>query len=70
LNNAGRITIKGNKYNNPDLQKKLLESEGVEIREDMTVDIEQYRHILTMEELKKTSLTNEYIEMVHSKGYV
>src|SRR5690349_20094152 len=45
INNAGRISIKGNKYNTPDLQKKLLESDGVEVDEDFTLDIQKYRWI-------------------------
>jgi methylated-DNA-protein-cysteine methyltransferase related protein len=42
-NNKGIISIKGNKYHNKNMQKSLLEKEGVKIREDLSFDIATYR---------------------------
>src|SRR5581483_5888883 len=43
LNNAGRITIKGNQFNTAQLQKELLEAEGIEINQAFELNIERYR---------------------------
>ena len=41
VNNAGRITIKGNLYNDQALQKKLLEAEGIKVKKDKVVDFKK-----------------------------
>lgn len=69
LNNAGRITIKGNLYNNQPLQKKLLESEGIVVSEDLTMDINKYRYIPSDEEFKKLHLDDEYIKKIREKYF-
>jgi methylated-DNA-protein-cysteine methyltransferase related protein len=44
INNAGAITIKGAITANKRMQKELLESEGVEVTSDYTVDMARYRY--------------------------
>jgi methylated-DNA-protein-cysteine methyltransferase related protein len=44
INNEGRISIKGNMMSTPLAQKKYLESEGVSVAEDLSIDIQKYRH--------------------------
>lgn len=44
INNAGRITIKGNIINDAEIQRKLLEAEGVEVSNKFTIEIEKYRY--------------------------
>lgn len=43
INNEGKITIKGNKYHDKELQKRLLQAEGVPVSDSYEVDIEKYR---------------------------
>jgi methylated-DNA-protein-cysteine methyltransferase-like protein len=43
INREGRISIKGNFESTPDLQRQLLEAEGIEVSADMLVDMEKYR---------------------------
>lgn len=44
INNQGKISIKGNIQYDAREQKRLLESEGVVVAEDFSVDIKKYRH--------------------------
>lgn len=44
VNNAGRISIKGSYFNTPQLQRKLLEDEGLDISDQFEFDIEKYRY--------------------------
>ncbi|MDQ3018412.1 MAG: MGMT family protein [bacterium] len=44
INNQGYISIKGNFYSTPLLQKKILEKEKVKVTEDFQIDIEKYRY--------------------------
>ena len=67
LNNAGRITIKGNQFNTAQLQKELLEAEGVEINKAFELDIERYRFRPTAELLALLRLEPEYVRNVLSK---
>lgn len=67
INNAGRITIKGHRFNDADLQRKLLLSEKVHVTEDMEIDIEQYRFHVSRKQLEKFKLEDEYIDMVLQK---
>lgn len=69
INNAGRITIKGNKYNNQDLQKKLLLSEGIVISDEYTLDINQYRFLPHADLLKKIELKEDYIKVLLKKYF-
>lgn len=67
VNNAGKITIKGNLLNDKELQKKLLNSEGVEVSEDFTLDIEKHRFHAGRTLFKKMQLSEDYIDMLHRK---
>ncbi len=44
VNNAGRITIKGNLLNDAERQRTLLCAEGVAVADDFTLAIEAYRY--------------------------
>lgn len=46
VNNAGRVSIKGNMFVTPGLQRELLRKEGVLVKEDFSFDIERYRYRL------------------------
>lgn len=65
VNNQGRISIKGTRYNSPQIMKKLLESEGVLVLEDMTFDIETYRFRASDKDLARWRLSERYIEKIH-----
>lgn len=67
INNEGRISIKGNKYNDADTQRKLLQAEAIEVTDLYEVDIEKYRWIAKREELKNLKLDDDYIEKVLKK---
>jgi len=67
LNNAGRITIKGNQFNTAQLQKELLEAEGIEINQAFELNIERYRFHPTADSLKLLQLEHEYIQSVLSR---
>jgi methylated-DNA-protein-cysteine methyltransferase related protein len=69
VNNAGRITIKGNLYNDQVLQRKLLRAEGIPVSDDFTFDIEKYRFYPSDKLLKEMKLDNEYIKMLHEKYF-
>lgn len=56
INNAGRITIKGSRYNSADIQKKLLMNEGVLVDDEFNLDIEHYRFQASEKWLKKLGL--------------
>ena len=44
VNGEGRISIKGNFYSTPIVQKELLVKEGVAVDENYHLDIEKYRY--------------------------
>jgi len=44
LNNKGVISIKGNWTADKQLQAKLLRQDGVEVSEDLIIDIDKYRY--------------------------
>lgn len=62
VNNQGRISIKGTKYNDALMQRKKLEEEGVLVDDDLTFDINLYRYVPTPEELQKIELDDEDIQ--------
>jgi len=63
INNAGRISIKGHRFNDAELQRKLLTSEKVEVDEDFNLDIEKYRYRPDKKQLRKLKLDEDYIEI-------
>lgn len=67
ISNSGRITIKGNRYADKVLQKKLLEQEGIEVIEGrcgLEVDIKKHRFNANNEQLKTWGLSEEYRERI------
>lgn len=67
INNAGKITIKGNRYNTPDLQRKLLISEGVLVDDEFNLDIEAYRFHPDEKFIKGLNLDPKYLEAIAHK---
>lgn len=67
LNNAGKITIKGNQFATAQLQKELLQSEGVQINAEFTLGIERYRYRPTAVVLQQLQLDPEYVKTVLAK---
>jgi methylated-DNA-protein-cysteine methyltransferase-like protein len=65
VNNQGRISIKGTRYNTPEIMKKLLESEGVKVNNNMEFNIEEYRFRASEKDLKRWKLPELYIEKIH-----
>lgn len=45
INNLGYISIKGNLMSTPKAQQELLRNEGVEVTDDLKINIEQYRYL-------------------------
>jgi methylated-DNA-protein-cysteine methyltransferase related protein len=70
INNSGRISIDGNLYNDKHVQKRLLESEGIGISNEFTVNIERYRFIADDALLKKLQLDDAYIQELHKKYFL
>lgn len=67
LNNAGRITIKGNKFNSAQLQKELLEAEGVVINEQYELDMALYRFRPMEAVLRGLRLESDYVQRILTK---
>ena len=67
VNNAGKITIKGNRYNTPDIQRKLLLSEKVKVDEEFNLDIEKYRFKPSEEFFKSIEHDEKYLDLVAEK---
>lgn len=67
INNAGHITIKGNQYNTAQQQRELLVAEGVNVNNNLSLDMAQYRHRLDESTLTRLRLDPEYIRIVLAK---
>lgn len=67
VNNSGRISIEGNWNADKPTQAKLLRAEGVEVKEDYTFDIEQYRWRIDDAEVKKLQLPSDILEKIIEK---
>jgi len=52
INNKGRITIKGARFADAELQRKLLQSERVKVSEKLELDIEKYRWSADQDQIK------------------
>lgn len=61
INQKGKISIDGNLNADRALQRKLLEADGIEVK-DFQVDMDKYRFIADGKLLKKLQLKEEYIE--------
>lgn len=66
VNNSGRISIKGSEFS-PEDQKQLLVQEGVEVKPDLTFDIENYRYKPDEDFIKKLELDPHYLERIAHK---
>ena len=64
INNEGRISIKGNLHNSKEIQKQLLEADGIVVGPDFTVDIKAYRFKADMHQLQSWGLGEQYRERV------
>lgn len=69
INNKGRISIKGNFNADADMQKRHLQSEGIEVTSNFEVDIEKYRWQATREELKNLKLDDDNTEIILKKYF-
>lgn len=67
VNNKGAITIKGNKYYDARIQRKLLISEGVEVNEDFGLDIEKYRFVPSCKDLENLKTDSLNINQISRK---
>ena len=66
VNNEGRISIKGSMYTAED-QRKLLRREGLEVKKDLTLDIEKYRFIPSVGLLDDLGLDSIYLGIISRK---
>lgn len=66
INNAGRISIKGDPYTPMD-QKLKLEEEGIKVNEDFSLDINLYRWRPEMSYIRSLQLEPKYIDELVSK---
>lgn len=67
INNAGKITIKGNRYNDANLQRKLLLSEGILVDQDFNLDIEVYRFRPEESFFKALRHDEKYLDFIAAK---
>lgn len=67
INQKGAISIKGNLTADRELQKKLLEAEGVAVSDEFIVDLGKFQFVPSDKELKKLQLSNLYIDNMTGK---
>lgn len=67
LNNAGKITIRGNMHATGQLQKELLEAEGVAVNDAYELDMHKHRWRPDPETLAGLKLPPEHIEKLLKK---
>ena len=67
LNNSGQITIKGNQFSTAQLQKELLQAEGVKVDDKFQLDMSHYRFRPTAAWLRALQLDHDYIQAVLTK---
>lgn len=70
INNAGRISIKGNVSETPQTQKDHLEAEGVVVTSDYRIDMDQYQYVANPEALRSFDLDPAYIQMLITKYHI
>jgi methylated-DNA-protein-cysteine methyltransferase-like protein len=66
INNKGRISTKCLEHN-PNIQKQMLEEDGIIVAKNLDIDIEKYRWRTSIKELKKLKLDDEYIFRIQEK---
>lgn len=64
INNKGYLSIRGTQLHDKELQKKLLEAEGIPVSDGFIVDMEKYRFVANENQLQKFQLPDEYIEKI------
>ena len=67
LNNAGKITIKGNIHATATQQKELLQADGVIVNDDYELDIDKYRWRPDPKTLQNLKIDPDYIEKLQEK---
>jgi methylated-DNA-protein-cysteine methyltransferase-like protein len=67
LNNAGLISIKDNPDADADMQKQLLENEGVAVSDNFTLDMDTYRYCADESALTDLRLDIEQIKTILAK---
>jgi len=67
VNNKGRVTIKGNKYNDANIQRKLLLNEGVRVDEEFNLDIEAHRFKPDEDFFKGLKHDEKYLDFIAEK---
>lgn len=66
INNAGRISIKSVEHH-ANLQRDLLEKEGIKVTKNLNIDIEKYRWKPDEKTLNNLALDDEYIFKILEK---
>lgn len=67
VNNVGYLSIRGTKYHDKALQRKLLMAEGVVVSEEFLLSMTEYRYRPTEGQMKKWQLEKEYIDFLLQK---
>jgi len=67
LNNKGYISIRGNATADKELQKKLLEAEGIEVSENFELDMKKYRYSPDPKILEGYGNSDDYINTLIAK---
>lgn len=70
INREGRITIDGTKFNDKELQRKLLRAEGVVVSTDFLVAMSRYRFVANETFLKTMQLDAHYLKMLIARGFI
>ena len=68
INNAGRISTRCVAHP-VNMQKRLLEKDGVKVTKNLRIDIEKYRWLPRQKTLKQFELDDKYIEMLMDKYF-
>lgn len=67
VNNVGYLSIRGTKYHDKALQRKLLMAEGVVVSEEFLLSMTEYRYRPTEKKLKEWKLEKKYIDYLLEK---
>ncbi len=63
VNNTGRISIKASRYSANE-QRALLVAEGIDVNDDLTLDIEKYRFRPNKKFIERIEFGSNYLEMI------
>lgn len=67
INNKGLISIKGTKWHDKSLQKKLLQAEGIDVSNDLIVDMSKYRFLPDQKFIEKLELDGKIVQQLVEK---